>query len=135
MARRKNQARFPATLLDDIMWTFWGEPFADRSAFDAAVREENGPEWFSDQHLHQIVLRAPRVRIVPDVWDWDQDDPVLELTPDNGEAFTAGEILFKIHNAWVAVLRELDHKFFEGLTLKEQPKTGMPPVYELNQGS
>jgi hypothetical protein len=142
MARqRKGRPQLPETLLDDVMWTFHGEPFSDQAAFAEAVREENGavrkandPE-FSTQWLQQPFLFLPRIRITPDSWDWDQEDPVLELTPDNGVAFTPGELLFKVHNAWVTVLRELDHKYFEGFTLAEKQERGKPPLYELDLGS
>ena len=39
----------------------------------------------------------------------------LHLTADSSEGFTAGELLYKIHNQTVAYLEKLDYHFFEGL--------------------
>jgi hypothetical protein len=131
----------PEHLLRDVPWTFRGEPFRDRAAFVKAVCEHCNPEFTSLQAVQQalltVVLCVPRVHIEPDVWLWHESKtPVLELTPDDGVAFTGAELLFKIHNAWVSVLRRMDHKYFEGFTLsKRERKRGAPPLYELNQGS
>jgi hypothetical protein len=56
------------------------------------------------------------------------------LTADGPEGFTAGELLFKIHNMYTAALGEGDHIYFEGLTLAEDPGDGWP-VYDLDTGS
>jgi hypothetical protein len=79
---------------------------------------------------------VPRVRVTPDVdqTDWDEQ-PEVELSADNGEAFTAEELLFKVHNAFVADLRGGDHVFFEGFTLSEHQEKGRPPLYNLDLGS
>ena len=62
-------------------------------------------------------------------------EPVVTLTADDGASFTAGELLFKLHNAVVEHLRENDHHFFEGLTLTGWDQDGKVPVYQLGQGS
>jgi hypothetical protein len=50
-------------------------------------------------------------------------------------SFTAGELLLKVHNRFVAGLRQLGHKYFEGFTLDEHPVPGKPPQYGLDLGS
>lgn len=53
------------------------------------------------------------------------------------EAFSAQELLFKIHNHVVNNLNNDDNHFFEGLTLWEGENYSNPgyPLYFLNQGS
>jgi len=69
-------------------------------------------------------------------WQGDEQiEPVVEFSSDDGKAFTAGELLFKIHNAVVDQLREINHHFFEGLGLHSHQTAGKPPLYVLNQGS
>jgi hypothetical protein len=142
MTQRANtRDSFPESLLEDVSWTFHGEPFRDLPAFVAAVCADIDPEWDCAQAIQQelftVVLCAPRVHIEPDMWLWDEsDEPVLELTPDNGVAFTGGELLFKVHNAWVSVLTRMDHKYFEGFSLSDRKrKRGAPPLYTLELGS
>jgi hypothetical protein len=122
----------PPELLWGVSWVFRGEPFADRAAFDAAVAEaqDGGGDWRPDE----VVLRAGSVRVSPDV-DWLGDDQAADFAADNGVSFTAGELLFKVHNRFVAELRHADHQFFEGLTLDRHQEPGGPPLYELDLGS
>jgi uncharacterized protein (TIGR02996 family) len=139
LEKEEVDAARPQRLLDGIYWSFIGEPFATRADFDAAVGqsqvaiiEENN--WNSGE----IVLAHPRVWVRYMCWEsGEQRYPVLDLTSDNGEFFTAGELLFKIHNAVVRQLRKIDHHFFEGL-VREQGKESVgdePPRYRMRQGS
>ncbi|MCC6123737.1 MAG: hypothetical protein IT426_02140 [Pirellulales bacterium] len=130
-------ATTPKPLMVNILWCFSGSPFNDRVSFDEAVRKfqikirKGEDEWQPEQ----IVLRYPRIRIQYMCWQGDdQIEPILELVSDNGEYFTAGELLFKIHNAVVDQLSQIDHKFFEGLSLDERGSVQVP-LYQLGQGS
>jgi hypothetical protein len=126
----------PSALLEGVEWVFRGPAFADRAAFEAAVGKFQNPEWGSDWRPNEAVLNAARVRIVPDADWWAGDDePVANLTADDGRAFTAGELLFKVHNAFVAGLREAGHQFFEGFSLAADPGAGEPPLYVVELGS
>jgi hypothetical protein len=123
----------PPTLMRCVAWAFDGSTFTDRVAFEAAVRgaQQPGAGW----NPGEVVLRVPRVWVTPDVlWHPPDDPPVAEFAADDGQAFTAGELLFKVHNAFVADLREMDHKHFEGLALVGQ-EVGSPPIYEVIVGS
>lgn len=98
----------------------------------------------------EVVLRCPRVHILCE-YDYEPEDLIegvtcdldagnLETTltaDDGGEGFTAGELLFKIHNAFSLYLREGDHNFFEGLARVQRRKAdpNAPPVYEVMTGS
>src|SRR5437870_2564264 len=118
MAAQDNTGPHPLELLWGVSWAFRGQPFADRAAFDAAVAEFQNPDHAEVWRPDEVCLRAARVRITPDVhWYLSDEDPVVELVADDGRAFTAGEFLFKVHNAFIADLRQMDHKYFEGFSL------------------
>jgi hypothetical protein len=126
----------PATLMQGVEWLFRGSPFADQKAFNAAVTEFQNPEWGPVWHPDEVVLRAARIRVVPDVdWYVGDEDPVAELSADDGQAFTAGELLFKVHNAFVAGMQQSSHQFFEGFSRSAQQVAGEPPRYDLELGS
>ena len=127
---------FPATMLQDVSWTFRGPTFDEQGSFEAAVREYQSPDQGEVWQPEEVVLRSPRVRVSPDVhWYLSDEDPVVELVADNGESFTAGELLFKVHNAFVADLRQMDHKYFEGFSLSRHQRMDAPPLYDLDLGS
>lgn len=127
----------PLRAMRDVCWSFVGSPFASREEFDARVREyqiliREKDSWRPDA----VVLSVPRVAVRYECWQGDkQIEPVVLLEADDGRAFTAGELLFKVHNAVVEQLREIDHHFFEGLVLAGWDESGRVPRYQLRQGS
>jgi hypothetical protein len=138
MADRKGpDAILPKEVLRRVYWSFIGAPFADRAAFDEKVRQYQMTIGGKDTwRPEQIVIPCPRIRVVYMCWQGDEQvEPVLELVSDHGESFTAGELLFKVHNAVVEQLREINHHFFEGLGLHSRQTAGKPPLYVLSQGS
>jgi hypothetical protein len=136
VASHDNAGTYSPELLWGVSWVFRGQPFVDRAAFSAAVAELQSPEHGVVWRPDEVVLRSARVRVSPDVaWYLTDDHPTVEFVADNGESFTAGELLFKIHNAFVADLRQMDHQYFEGLTLDEEQESGEPPLYNLDLGS
>ena len=120
-------------ILEDVPWQLVGKPFETRADFERAVHEYHRQLGFSGAwQPAQIVISAPRIRVLY----WRPDgDASFELTADNGESFTAGELLFKIHNETVEHLREDDHQFFEGLAGPSNDSSQMPPAYRLSLGS
>jgi uncharacterized protein (TIGR02996 family) len=137
--KEEEEATRPGRLLDGIYWAFRGEPFATQAPFNAAVGESQVVVICENNwNPGEIVLPHPQVRIRYMCWEkGKQQWPVVELTSDNGEFFTAGELLFKIHNAVVKQLRKIDHHFFEGL-VREPGKGSIgdePPLYRMQQGS
>src|SRR5262245_47554002 len=116
-ASKHSKPALPKRLMENIYWSFSGNAFADRPAFEQAV----------EAYQHQIagssawrpdatVLPVPQVRVVYEGVENDNEvEPVVVLSADDGVAFTAGELLFKLHNIVVPHLRESDHHFFEGL--------------------
>src|SRR5262245_34934581 len=139
MARKRGGSILPREVLGDVSWSFRDERFADRAAFDAEVRQEqidiHGQDtWRPDE----VALACPRVRIVCDDFEEEgepEDDPILDFRADDGESFTAGELLFKLHHAIAGRFYLGDHVFFEGLHLQRSPEQGGTPVYDLYLGS
>ena len=121
----------PSELLWGVSWTFRGEPFADRTEFDAAVAGYQNPDRGEVWKPAEVCLQVARVRISPDVhWYLSDDEPVAELTADDGVAFTASELLYKVHNFFVADLRQMDHKYFEGFSLAMYQESGQPLLFK-----
>ena len=134
--RKKPRVSYPDELLWEVSWTFRGHVFADRAAFDAAVTEFQSADSSDVWRPNEVVLHAHRVRVSPDVhWHLTDDHPTAEFAADNGSSFTAGELLFKVHNRFVSELQQMDHKYFEGLTLDEDSDPGETPLYGLDLGS
>jgi hypothetical protein len=138
MASRAERGKpYPDEMMHDVHWSFRGPKYRSRTKFVEAVRQYyRDVELDGDWRPGEVVLRVPRVRLSPDVacTDWDEH-PVVEVRADDGEAFTAGELLFKAHNAFVALLRDGDHVFFEGFTLDSNQQKGKPPLYNVDLGS
>ena len=83
-----------------------------------------------------IIIPAQRVAVRYRCWQGkEQIEPMVTLEADDGATFSVGELLFKLHNAVVEKLREIDHHFFEGLTLAGWVEDGKVPLYQLRQGS
>ena len=57
VAAHDNSGSLPPELLWGVSWTFRGEPFADRAAFDAAVAEYQDPDrgevWRPDEFIRR----------------------------------------------------------------------------------
>jgi len=128
-----------------VIWVFDGKPFASEAECTAAVTEyhnsissklkEPGPTW----DPQQLLLKSPRVKIRHERWDDEHDEEaeaetVIELSTRNPAGFTAGELMFKMHYAVVEYLRDMDHRFYEGLILDEDA-SGPVPLYEIMLGS
>jgi len=133
--------RLPGRLLEEVCWSFTEGPFPDRAAFDAAVRQyqidirESEDSWRPEE----VVLPCSEVRITCEFWEegWAEEEvePIIHLTADNGTSFTAGELLFKVHNTVLAQGNMGDHHFFEGLSRKRTRDPNEAPLYEIDTGS
>lgn len=130
---------FPEELMSKILWGFYGGKYESREKFIQAVTDYNkkfGKEWTPNE----TTLTYTNVTIQYSYWDEDEEDEVEEdfnLVADDKSGFTAGELLYKIHNQVVEKLEDDDHHFFEGLTLWDGENYSNPnaPLYFLNQGS
>ena len=90
---------------------------------------------FNGEPRHHVTWGLQTQQIFGKNVDGWKPGETVELAADNGESFTAGELLFKVHNAFVAHLRQMDHQYFEGFSLDEHQEAGKPPLYNLDLGS
>ena len=129
---------YPQELMSNIYWGFYGGKYDSREKFIQAVSEYNKSldnEWLPGE----TVLTCTSISVQYSYLDEAEDEieENFELAADNKSGFTAGELLYKIHNRVVDRLEDEDHHFFEGLTLWEDENYNNPkiPLYFLNQGS
>ena len=127
----------PKNLLGNLRWSFPSDAPTERVAFEATVWQRQYERWNDDGwDPEEVVLGSPRVRFSYLCWRGeDQIEPIVELTSDNGVSFRAGELLFKVHCAIAADLKNHDHRFLEGMTRGREPEPGEPPFYYLALGS
>jgi hypothetical protein len=134
-------SELPAELMPGVAWSFFGgELFEEQGVFEAAVtayHEEVGASgrW----RPTELAVSVPRIRVKYFGVDPDEPDEYAdyetELSSAGENPFSNSELLFKLHNAVAASLREADHCYFEGLELIEPGGGGSPPLYEMRQGS
>ena len=79
-----------------------------------------------------VAIRSAKLRVKYTNAD---GEPVVELEADNGQWFTNGELLYKIHNSVAADLSEVDRHYFEGLARWPMKRQSWPPGYWLRLGS
>lgn len=125
----------PDTVLEDVGWSFIGGVKSDFESFCHSVHQdqleiEGNDNW--DPAV--IVLPVQRVSIMYKPHPFE-DDNVANLAAQAERGFSAGELLFKLHNAVVEDLEDRDHHFFEGLTLNSRPVVQVPAVYIMRLGS
>src|SRR5262249_24287498 len=136
---------FPRLLVEETLWDFAGQPvFYSRAEFEAAIYrhlreiEEYAPEIRAEEHWRpkDIILNSSCV-LVRYCYDapggelaWDN----VQLSSDNGSSFSAGELLYKLHNAIIGNVRDSGHRYFEGLGF-EEIVAGNVPVYCMILGS
>lgn len=131
----------PADLMGDVAWSFFdGEPFENQRAFEERVAEHHRQIGAPDAwRPGEIAIHVPRLRVkyfgADPEDEFEYADYEAELASANGESFTNGELLFRLHNAVAPHLRQVDHCYFEGLALTGPPAPGEPPLYEMRQGS
>ena len=124
----------PQEIMADVPWIFEEPKFSSQAEFVDAVHQYHRDMEVAEWQPETIVLRCLRVRVEHDYGE-ESEESSAEFTADSPIAFTEGELLFKAHNAFVEQLQDLDHCFFEGFSLLEQPESGAPPVYEIDLGS
>ncbi|WKX76186.1 hypothetical protein [Zobellia laminariae] len=132
----------PQRLLNDVLWNFKDKTYSSLSEFLIALLTYNenifGEDFEFDKD--EKVLESTQVVIQYSYWDEEKEDdiePDFLLTADNGEFFTQGELIFKVHNKVQEKLQDQDNSFFEGLLLweGENPNNQDLPLYFVMQGS
>ncbi|MDR2144967.1 MAG: hypothetical protein LBE91_00705 [Tannerella sp.] len=130
---------YPKELMTNVYWGFYGGKYESLTKFVQAVNEYHrklGKEWNPDE----TVLACTKITVQYSFWDEEEEEEMEEdfnLIADSYSGFSAGDLLYKIHNQVVEKLEDDDHHFFEGLTLWEGENYNDPnvPLYFLNQGS
>ena len=128
----------PVELLRDVAWRF-DDPADSRDALVASVArratddEAPAPPFDADR----LVLVAPRVQVVvpgfADPADDAADDAVVALVADSPLGFTAGGLLWALHQRLGPLVGDRDHRYFEGLAL--HASDDRVPVYAVRLGS
>lgn len=110
---------YPDELLDDVGWSFTGGHFSSLTDFNNAVRDYGDYEENSEWRSELIVLNVSKVKIILfndiDYYSSESSSEILLeviLWADNDKSFTAGELFFKVHNAFVDRLESLKYKDF-----------------------
>ena len=128
---------YPKRLMSNVCWGFFGGKYDSIEKFIQKVSDYNkdcNKIWFPEK----TVLNCQNVTVQYAYWSNEEEDVIeaeCELVTDNQSGFTAGELLFKLHNHVVDKLEEEDHHFFEGLTLWKKENHRNAPVYFINQGA
>lgn len=126
---------YPQVIMEGVPWSFQEPKFASQAAFvDAVHRYHRDLEIEETWQPDTVVLRCFRVRVEHTEGE-ESGESSAEFTTENPAGFTAGALLFKVHNAFAERLQEQAHYFFEGFSLLEEPEGEEPPVYEIDLGS
>ena len=130
---------YPKQLLSEVHWGFYGGRRPCQEEFIQEVTEYN-KELNKEWNPNDTVLNYPNVTILYSYWNTKRnnvEEKSFDLAASNQSGFTAGELMYKIHNQVVDRLENEDFRFFEGLTLWKiknekniHPKT---PLYFINQ--
>jgi len=126
-------------VLNNFYWSFIGSKYSCQSNFEHTLIDYQvsiqGDE-FNQESLYEPVIIEPSIRVK--YWCYEgetQIEPIIQLSTENGLAFTALELIYQLHNAVVEQLNNIDHHFFEGLELLEEQDGNQPTLYKLRQGS
>jgi len=130
---------YPKQLMSEVYWGFYGGSYPCREKFIQEVTDYNkelNKEWSPSE----TILNCPNVTIQYSYWNDDKNNVEeidFDLEADNLSGFTAGELLYKIHNQVVDILEIEEYRFFEGLTLWKRKRRGkkhsIGPIYFINQ--
>jgi hypothetical protein len=126
----------PPEILPDTLWSFCGDKYDSMSEFSDAVRKYQIDITKKDSwNPKEAVLGSASVKILHEfINEEDKDENHVEnFSADNGSFFTAEELLFKIHNAFINDFENQDHVFFEGFRLLSKPNE--PLLYYISLGS
>jgi len=126
-------------IMSDVRWGFYGIKNDSFGQFILEVIEYNKDldlEW----NPCETVLVCREATIQYSYWDDDIKTVIekdFELIADNQIGFTAGELLFKIHNHVVDRLQDEDFNIFQGLALLKKDCFTNPdkPHYFIVQGA
>jgi hypothetical protein len=134
----------PERIMGDIYWTFAKDvQYPNVASFVEDVRKYydalSQDEYYD---FDQVVLNIPTVQIqyLYNEFDEEEDDyveiePIVTFQSANKKHFTAGELLFNIHNEVASKMADTPAHFFEGFLLYEESADKAVPLYFLTCGS
>ena len=128
---------YPKELMTGIYWGFWGGKYNSQEEFVHSVTAYNKELGLKKWNANDTVLASSKATILYSYWDYDIDEEVeevIELEADNETGFTAGELLYKVHNQVVEKLENESHHIFEGFLLGQNESTLNQPFYFIKQG-
>ncbi len=137
---------WPNRLLQQAAWDFTNHGlFSSQSDFENAVAaylketaEDEPPDLTPEEtwNAAAIAFAGTTIRLsyYSDPEDEDAGFHSVLLYADTAKGFTAGELLFKIHNATIERLSTSGHCWFEGLEFSRVSDDGVPE-YILIPGS
>ena len=132
---RAKKEKYPQEIMTDVRWAFYGGQYDTIEEFMKAVQEYHEELDADGWQPKEVVLACKEVTVQYAYWDEeDETEEDFRLTADE-DGFTAGELLFKIHNRVVGHLENEDHHFFEGLSLYKDAAPENRPFYFLGLGS
>ena len=128
---------YPKQIMLETYWGFYGGKYNSREEFIREVIDYNkdlGKKW----RPNETVLDCQNITIQYSYWNNKEkivQEQDFNLMADNPSGFTAGELLYKIHNQVVDQLEKEDYRFFEGLTLWKEKNNDerSTPLYFINQ--
>jgi hypothetical protein len=109
---------YPKQVMLEVYWGFYGGKYNSCEEFIREVIEYNndlGNQW----DPNETVLGCQNVTIQYSYWNNDGnnvEEQDFDLAADSPTGFTAGELLYKIHNQIVDKMEKQDFRFCEGLT-------------------
>lgn len=101
----------PRELMREVLWTFIGPQIERLDAFCAEVRQYHLDIAHTDEAWRpdEVVLARPRVQVLYRCWRGQrQVEPVVKIAARDGASFTAGELLWRVHNAVRHDLHDMD---------------------------
>ena len=113
---------YPKELMTGIYWRFLGGQYNSQDEFIRNVTEYNKELGKKKWNSEKTVLASSKVSILYSYWDYEVDEEieeVFELEAKNETGFTAGELLYKVHNQIVDKMENELHQSFEGFLLGE----------------
>jgi hypothetical protein len=119
-------------IMENVLWGFCGKKYETEEQFVEAALTYNRESGKTAWNPNEIVVESKEVIVS---YATEDENEEIRLSASKG-AFTAGELLFKIHNQVVEHLKDLDYHFFKGLIYngvhEKYPDT---PFYYLNLDS
>ncbi|WP_299249324.1 hypothetical protein [uncultured Cytophaga sp.] len=134
----------PERMMRNIYWSFAeNEQYATVADFVKAVNkyyDDLSVEDYVD--FDKVVLDIPTVQIQylynefdEEEEDYNEIEPMIVFHAKNKKHFTAGELLFNIHNEVVSKMIDTPAHFFEGFLLYKESADKEVPLYFMTCGS